>query len=296
MKKIIGFFFLIIGSIGLSSCDKVSQPLEKVETTVDDFATVPTDTNSSAVDLTQSVRKVLLEDYTGHTCGNCPAAAIVAENLYSQNNGKVIALAVHAGFFSKTKSTHPTTYTTTVGNDWDGSSGFGVSSAGNPNGMVNRKDYGGSGLIQKESKWPTSISLALSDNYVLSLNVTSIYAPSINAIKATVKAKFKNAYGSNTKLSVLLMEDSLVSAQTDYSQNPDYIPNYVFMHVLRGSLNGSWGQTLKNIPIAANDTVTVNTTKYTLNPLLKPKHLYIVAFAYDAVSREVLQVEKVKIM
>src|SRR5690606_27366869 len=95
-------------------------------------------------------RKALLEDYTGHTCGNCPAAAESAHQLAEQYGDKLVLMAVHAGFFSRLKNPdYLTSYTTSVGNDWDGSKGFGVSAVGNPNGMVNRKAYDGS-LIQKE--------------------------------------------------------------------------------------------------------------------------------------------------
>ncbi|MBK9283171.1 MAG: Omp28 family outer membrane lipoprotein [Sphingobacteriaceae bacterium] len=272
-------FFLIIG---LYSCDKVSNPIQNATTT-------------PVVNTNTQVRKVLLEDYTGHKCGNCPAAAIVAENLYNQYQGKVIPIAVHAGFFAKTSVSHPTSYTTTAGNEWDANTGFGIGTAGNPNGMVNRKNFPDHGLIQKEDKWPTTVSLALNDTYYLGLDLKTNYNEGTRVLNTEVKAKFAATYTNNVKLQVIITEDSVIGPQTDYSKNPDLIPNYVFMHMLRGDLNGPWGQALQSAPIASNDSVTVNITPYNLPAGFKDKHITVIAFAYDETTKEVLQVEKKKI-
>ncbi|MDP1801952.1 MAG: Omp28 family outer membrane lipoprotein [Bacteroidota bacterium] len=281
MKKL-AFIPSILLALIFVSCDKVDYPDES------------SNNNNDSTDGNIYVRKVLLEDYTGHKCGNCPAAAIVAENLYKQYNGKVVTIAVHAGFFAKTSSTHPTSYTTTAGNDWDGSAGFGVSAVGNPNGMVNRKNYAGNGLIQKESKWPTTVSLALNDTYILGLEIKPSYDVPSRMLNTSVIARFKTSYPNNVKFNLVLIEDSIIGPQTDYSKSPDYVPNYVFMHMLRESINGTWGSNLKVTPIAPKDSVSVSFPNFAIKTGFNDKHLYLVAFAYDATNKEVLQVEKVK--
>ncbi len=50
-------------------------------------------------------RKVLLEDFTGHKCVNCPNAHDIAhdlQELYGEDN--LIVIATHAGFFSTPSS------------------------------------------------------------------------------------------------------------------------------------------------------------------------------------------------
>jgi len=273
MKKvaivIITLAALVVG------CDKVERPVEQTPTIV-------------------SNRKVLLEEYTGHQCGNCPAAAEVAEKLKEQYGDKLIVLSVHAGFFARTSSSkYPTSYTTTASVDWDK---FFIGNAGNPNGMVNRKNYNENGLVQTQSKWPTTVSLAMKDVYFMDLFITSKYFEDSRILNTSVKAKFVRGYSNNVKLSVVLAEDSIVSPQLDYRADPDYIPNYVFRYVLRGEINGTWGSDLKSSPIYYNDSTTVNFNNYTVDPKIKTNHAYIIAFAYDANTREVLQVEKVKII
>lgn len=267
--------------IFLSSCDKIKTPIQSTQV---------------QGDTTKYIRKVLIEDYTGHTCGNCPPAAVEAENLSKAYPGKVVVIAVHAGFFAKVKANYPASYTTTAGNDWDGSTGFNISGgAGNPNGMINRKSYDGN-QIQKETKWSSSVQQAVNEPYILGLTVTPVYDPTTRNLSATVKSTFKTAYQNDVMLSVVFTEDSIVGAQTDYTKSPsDLIPDYLFMHMLRGDLNGSWGQLLKAAPVTAGSSASITTNQKPLNTLFVDKQVSIVAFAYDAQTKEVLQVEKVKI-
>jgi hypothetical protein len=207
----------------------------------------------------------------------------------------VIVIAVHAGGFAKTAKYYTTSYTTTAGNDWDGTAGFNISlGAGNPNGMVNRKNYG-SGLIQGHSKWSSSVSVATKDPFILKLNVIPSYNAESRMLNTTVKATFKKPYEADTKLCVVLTEDSIIGPQKDYNPElpSDYIAKYVFMHMLRDALNGSWGQTLKTAPVMANDSINISIPSYEVSSTFQDKHLSVVAFVYDATTREV-QVEKVK--
>ncbi len=281
MKKI--FLISVIIAFAIVSCDKVKNPVQSVSTST-------TDTN-------KYIRKILIEDYTGHTCGNCPAAAISAENFENQYKGKIVIISVHAGDFAKVKlPDYPASYTTTVGNDWNGPSGFGISSSlGNPAGMINRKSYGGNPVGQKITTWPTSVSLALGDVYILKLYVVPNYNSSTRKLNTTVSAVFKTTYPNNTNLTVVLTEDSVSGPQTDYTKTPDLVTNYIFRYMLRGDINGSWGSTLKNTPIAAKDSVSLSYNDFAIDPTFNDKQVYIVAFVSDATTKEVLQVEKVRI-
>lgn len=273
------FFAAAIFSLVIVSCDKIKTP-----------------TQSSQVKV--SNRKVLLEDYTGHKCGNCPNAARVAESLEKKYGSKLIVIAVHAGFFTKINPLpFVTSYTCQAGNEWDAASGFGVSANGNPNGMVNRKDFGG-GLVQKETKWGASVSQAFNAVDICKLFLTTTYDEGSRKLNATIKTKFVKSYGHDTKVTVVFTEDSIIGPQTDYNVpvgTPDVIENYVFMHMLRGSINGTWGELVKKAPIAYNDSVTVSYKEFDLDPKFKDKNVSVIAFVYDADTREVLQVEKVKI-
>jgi thiol-disulfide isomerase/thioredoxin len=286
MKQII-LFGILFTIAGLSSCDKVTEP--RVKETVVVGSQFVTKTNASVAHF----KKVLLEDYTGHTCGNCPAAADVAHQLAVKYGDTLVVLAVHAGFFSKVKlPEYPASYTTTAGNDWDATF---IGNAGNPNGMTNRKNYAGNGVVNKETKWPTTVSLALKDPMVVRLDLETKYDTIVRSLSTNIKAKFLSTYTKGTKLSAVLMEDGIVGAQTDYRVSPDLVEDYEFEHMLRKSLNDSWGVVLKDTPIAANDSVLVSYPNVGLESTFNDKKVSLVVFVYDATTKEVLQVEKLKI-
>lgn len=283
--------FILIGMlfalIGVWSCDKVTEPrVKEPEVVGTQFVTK---TNTSIAHF----KKVLLEDYTGHTCGNCPAAADVAHQLAVKYGDTLVVLAVHAGFFAKVKlPEYPASYTTTAGNDWDATF---IGNAGNPNGMTNRKNYAGNGVVNKETKWPTTVSLALKDPMVVRLDLETKYDTIVRSLSTNIKAKFLSSYPNGTKLSAVLMEDGIVGAQTDYRVSPDLVEDYEFEHMLRKSLNDSWGVVLKDSPIAANDSVSLAYPNVGIENTFNDKKLSLVVFVYDGNTKEVLQVEKLKI-
>ena len=106
VKKIISAICFTLLSVAiLNSCDYVHDATE-----------VSTNTTGGG---TPGVvyRKVLVEDYTGHKCGNCPAAALKLLHLDTTYEDKVIPLAVHAGFFATTNAQYPTNLLSTAGTD-----------------------------------------------------------------------------------------------------------------------------------------------------------------------------------
>lgn len=273
----------------LSACDKIDYPIEK-KNEVEGSVFIEKNNLSYS-----NSKKVLLEDYTGHTCGNCPPAAEIAEQLSTTYGSSVVVLAVHAGFFARVKlPDYPVTYTSTAGNDWDGNSGFGVSAVGNPNGMVNRKDFGG-GRIQKESTWSSLVNNALKTAFILKLDMFTAYDSTVRALNTRIKATFKTAYPNPTKLCLVIYEDHIVGAQTDYRKSPDLVPQYEFNHVLRGSINGSWGIDLTTKASVSGDTLSVSANNFNLKSEFKDRNIVVAVIAYDALTREVLQVDKLKI-
>lgn len=292
MKKIIPVFCLAIFAI-LISCDKVKNPLVNKASTVVGSNFI-TKSNSTVSDF----KKVLLEDYTGHKCGNCPPAAVLSESLEAKYHDTIVVIAVHAGDFAKVRlPDYPDSYTTTAGYDWNINSGQGFAisfPSGNPNGMVNRKAYPGFNRVHKDT-WATTVALGKKDPFLVKLDVTTNYDPTVRALNTNVKATFKATYTVNTKISVVLIEDSIIGSQTDYTLNPDLIPNYRFNSMLRGAVNGSWGDLLKSSPIATNDSVKVSFPNFALNSAFNDKKISVVVFVYDETTQEVLQVEKVKI-
>ena len=62
-------------------------------------------------------KKVLVEDFTGYKCTNCPAAATELHNIEEFYPDKVIGIAIHAGSFAKPGGVFVTDFRTDEGNE-----------------------------------------------------------------------------------------------------------------------------------------------------------------------------------
>ena len=89
--------------VGMVACDIIEEPYFK-------------ENNGGGETPEPKVQKyVLLEDYTGVKCVNCPAAGEFALQLQEQYHHKVIVLGVHAGSLAFYP---PFNLTTTEGDAW----------------------------------------------------------------------------------------------------------------------------------------------------------------------------------
>jgi len=302
MKKLI-FVPLII--LALISCDKVPPRIPPpIPDCVIDSAIMVVNSNT----LTSNTRKVLLEDYTGHTCGNCPRAAEKAEELVGIYKSKLVVLANHVSkTFAAPKGKYLEDFRDATATEWDAF--FGMSGAGLPKGTVNRVLISGA-YPQNYGSWATNVQTELNKPQTVKLDVYTTYDPGQKLLNLRVFTTFKTALAFNVNLSMVLVYDSVVTNQTDYTPPPgatvvdgDRRPDYLFEHIMVKPLNGTWGQLVKASPIAANDTATIRkdcnlSTKCFLTDQVCTDHnrMSLVVFAYNESTKEILQVEKVKLI
>ena len=287
MKKLIlQITALVIIIIIIASCDFVQNANPPVEPNSGGSG------NSSVI-----YRKVLLEDYTGHKCGNCPAAADMLKTLEDQYPDKIVPLAIHAGFFATTNATYPTDFRTTEGNAYD--TQFGISAAGNPNGLTNRIGYGGGSFIKAYTLWGSEVSQIVTQAAKFQIKIKNVFNAGNNTVNTDVTVKSLTTNSGSYKLVVLLSEDSIIAEQIDYRlpSGSQFIPNYTFNHVLRGSLNSEWGDAVFAGGAANNDSIVKTFTNFAINPSYNPAKCHIIAYIYDADAAsptyyEVLQAEE----
>lgn len=281
MKKIFLLASFLIAA--LTSCDIVKAP----------YTTNPV--AGGDTEIVVKVRKVLLEDYTGHTCGNCPKAARVADQIKKDYGDKVVVLAVHAGGFA---APDPPKYLTDFRNQVSTElyDFFGLLAAGNPNGMVNRAGYPNN-HIKGDADWNTAVSAELAKELSAFITIKNSYDEGSRKIDTEISTEFEQSLQGDYKLAVYLVEDSIIAPQKDYtSSSPFFIENYVHKHVLRGSFNGSsQGELISSNPVKGNPAVTKKYSLSITDPSIDPSHCYVLAFVYNSSTWEVLQAEEKKI-
>lgn len=291
MKKIL---FIVFGIATIfSSCDVLEGPFDEQ---------VAIDTTSGPK------RKILLEDFTGHTCGNCPCAGKEAARLDSIYHGRVIVVAEHVGFFADpygSGTKFRSDFKTQAGEEVSTSFDIGCNSCGIglPAGMVNRTKYNNDRVLSSTA-WSSAIGTLLADTSKPTADITiaATYNSANRTASVEVNSKYLKAGNSNHQLVVYVVEDSVINWQKFYAScsptGADIdVPNFVHRHMLRGSINSTWGEVL----YSSGSTIPVGTSvnkAYTkiLDNSWDEKHIYFVAFIQDNVTKEVVQVEEVKLI
>lgn len=271
-KLILNSIAFILTATAIISCDFVQDANPSIA------PNTTTGGNSNII-----YRKAFVEDYTGHKCGNCPAAADQLKSLESSYPGKIVPLAVHAGFFAYTNASYPTDFQTTAGNAYDLQ--FGNSAAGNPNGLINRVGYGTASFIKQWSAWGASVAAITAMPAKFQIKIKNTFNATTKVLDTDITVKSLDANTGNYKLVVLLTEDSVIAEQLDYRKpsGSQLIPDYEFNHLLRGTINSTWGDAIFTSGTAAlNDSVVKSYTGFAVNASYRPKKCHVVAYVYDA--------------
>lgn len=242
---------------------------------------------------TNPVRKVLLEDFTGHQCGTCPYAAVKIKELTDTYGDQIVAVAIHAGGLAELLNEDKFNYdfTTTAGNDYDALFGIDII----PNGMINRQNYPERTHMVSPFKWDPYVSAMTKLAPEADIQINAFYNETIDQLCIDTYYEFLEEMPGNYRLSVLIVENDIVSWQKNYENgDPNYpvgdLENYTHQHVLRAAVNGSWGKDLQE---TRKGNPTVIRYGYELGSDWVKENLELIAFIYNADNYEVLQAEKV---
>jgi len=224
-------------------------------------------------------RAVLIQDFTGQRCVNCPKATEEIHSLQEEfGDTTVIAVAIHSGPFGKTVKGEPTPLYTSTGDEYFNYWGL----ESQPIGVI---DY----LYAVEyTDWGAGIRYELQQESPISLTVENTYDEATSSVSIDVQVIGLDASGVSGKVQVWLLEDSII----DYQLMPDGSTDehYVHNHVFRTSVNDAWGD---NLSVDYGEVKTV-TYSQQLDAAWVPRQCSIVAFMYD--ENGVKQVTKKKII
>ena len=302
-------FIFLFGSLFVS-CDHVKNPYPpevnlELDTTlypglwsdyINEWPVFSQNTNTN--------RNVLIEDFTGHKCVFCPAAADLAHALHEADPSRVYIASIHAGpdgigdFQSVSPPDYPLDFTNPEGVEiglyfGENDGGF----PGNPRGTVNRFNNGT--IFQSPTQWTSMVNDQLSSNN-LKINIQSelnYYEETKGAFLHVELDPVDANVSENLGITVYLLEDSLVGDQkmSDNSHNS----NYIHRDIHRGNLNSSaFGR-----PVSSED---LNGDKYYINySFVVPNQLdgqynasnmHLLIYAFNTETWEIYQVIKQKIV
>ncbi len=294
MKKIFIPIVITIAAIFFASCDKIEGPFIEVIHTED------VDVEFPNLDPSSVYRKILLEEYTGHNCSNCPEGHEKLEFLHDIYGDTLIAIGLHTGSYARPNNSSPHDFRTQAGNEL--MEDYGISAW--PTAIINRKHNDGGGLAM--SIWQNALQSVDRSHVYAAIQMINQFNTSDSSLKVNVKVSMLDDYNYPVRLALFLVEDGIVSRQLKGSE---FIEDYVHNHVLRNALNGTYGDMLTSNGILEKGLAYTygfkTSLKYRdLNPDASndihfvqpnPDNCYIVAILFDKANDEVLQVEKLNI-
>jgi len=287
MKTIFKSGFLVLLISFLNACDYVDRDVVANYGKED---TAAPDTTGGADSVETRIRKVLIEDFTGHQCPNCPKAADEIKVLEELYGDKVVAMALHVSttFAEPVPPTFPADYRTTEGTEIDNF--FKISAAGLPKGMINRRGYQGNHIIPYQS-WSSEVSSIINTPLDAWISMDNTFDAQLNKVTTNLKIDFESSITDEIKLCVFLVQDSIISPQKDASAPGGKIIDYVHKHMLRKGLTPAFGESIVINPTAASPVIA-KTYSLVMLPEWLPEHCKIIAYIYKVSNFEVIQVQE----
>lgn len=277
---------IIIASLtvifAMASCDKLKEPYI-IESNVTPSDTIPLVASDTANFDGKIV--VLLEDYTGVKCNNCPEAGALALQLQEQNEGHLVVLGVHPKSALQNPAGGFPDFRTDDGNEWNNY--FNI--AAYPNGLVNR-----TGGVLGSAQWTSAVNNIIGNDAPVRLIVKTEFDDATRELKVSIHSKFLIDVASNdVRLTTCMMEDKIVGKQV----TPNGVDeNYVHRHVFRGTAdNQTWGRVLSSAESISEGSNFITNMKFTLSDDYNADEFYIVAFISDNNTKEVLMATETKI-
>ena len=299
MKKSI--FLLGLIALALGACDRVEHPYIPVAPTELDHSLFPGDWSTypwptfTANTLTN--RNVLIEDYTGHKCVYCPAAGDIAEQIETDNPGRVFVASIHAspggaGPFQETDAEFTYDFTNPQGIAYGETfaSGFGFDA--NPKGTISRKVFSGT-LFQGANNWLSATTQTMTDNVIeANLQAVANYYPETRGLFLHTEIDTMSHPASDLSVVVYLIENSFVSKQKFPGGVID--DAYVHHNVHRGSIDGNaFGRALKS-DYLKNGFYYLDYS-YKLPVQYDPTNCHLLVYVMNKSTYEIYQVVKVDI-
>jgi len=301
-KHIITLFIIAI-IFSFNSCDIIEGPYM-------------IDNDTTPVDTSTYVKKVLIEDFTGHRCPNCPSAAEELAALQNYYGDKVIGIAIHPSSqaFSTpsplTSSSYTYDFRTEFGDDIDDV--FELTTVGLPRGMVNRVGFDTDHQLGKD-EWSSAVQTELAKDPIFGITLSSNVSSGNGTISVTAKALTninldKTEEIEDYNIVICLTENGIIEWQKDNTAGD--IEEYEHNHVLRTILNTTFGESMgnsfvdgdiweKDYPVDITTLENAN-ENYSLNTLFMgngnskgwdENNMEIVVYIYNTNNYEIVQVE-----
>lgn len=191
-----------------------------------------------------NVRKVvLMEEFTGQACMNCPQGAAASQNIVSFSDHHMIPVNIHYGMYSI-----PSYGLTTE-------SGVAYGELSDPEFFPACVMDRNSEVNSNTDTWMSMYMGLAFQEPSIDIEVHSDYNNEGEARITTTLTALENI-DQPISLQLWLLESGIRSLQLDGTQ---YVMDYEHNHVFRAAINGTWGEPIEET-LAQNEAITIENT------------------------------------
>jgi hypothetical protein len=236
---------------------------------------------------------VLIEDFTGVKCANCPRAQLAAKNIVAANPKRVFVIGIHPGKGLLNSFVSPFK---TPGDDHDSKYDFRTdegadiitflgSSGSLPIGAINRTKFNSeSAILIDDPKWNGYTLGFLNNNSIVNIDTFSnkgVYFVEANKLRMNIKLSYTSSTNDSQYISIAIIENGLVDFQKSGSIT---IEEYDHEHVLRRMVTPATGTQLKASIISGRVFETTYDYELTPTETWNKKNLKVIVFVHNGTN------------
>ena len=276
MRTIYFILSLLCTAMGLTACNELDTGSRLEKISIEDA-------------LRQTTRNILIEDFTGQRCVNCPEAANqAAEIQHSFGTGRAIVVAIHGGPLAVSETDSPIGLANEQSQQLNEM--FIPQNESYPQGRIDR-----SGSYCAYTAWMDRAVNRLLVQPGASISIeregeVESEAESESRVKLRIKVVGSNSQTVLTRLHVWLTEDHIIAGQI--VPDTGFDAYYVHSHVFRTALTPLEGEACtlsESEPQERTFTATLK-SKWVL------QNMHIVAFVCNDETGEVMQAEEIQVI
>src|SRR5690606_15566547 len=232
-------------------------------------------------------RKVVIEEFTGVRCVQCPAGSAEIENLLVRFPNNLIAVSLHASSdFSEPYSNNKYDFRTPEGFSIARNI-FLIEPLAFPSAAINREPNSFGYFFYGRDEWAGLIEDELNESVQASVNLEKEYDEARRLLKVKVSVVPLRNFAEYVRLTVLITESGIVDAQI--VPGAGIVTDYVHKHVFRKTITPFDGENLGTLP---NGITIEKNYEFAIPETWNAANCDVIAFVHlSGGSKEILQAD-----
>lgn len=249
-------------------------------------------------------RNVLIEDFTGHMCPNCPAGANIAHQIVAAHPDRAFIASIHAGpsvtGITNFQETEPGLFSADFTNPQGLGYGIffndGFGFIGNPRGPINRSIFGSEQMFTSPTSWSSNATNMINENNLkVNIQAKVNYFSPTRGLFLHVEVDAIADLPASARCVVYFIQNEVIAPQKN---GPLVDTNYHHKDIHRGNIDGQlWGQPLLSdgAALLAGKNALMYYS-YKIPQEYDPAKCHLLIYIMNNDTKEIYQVIKAEIM